>query len=108
MSFLPYFSKSKTTINRTLTSCAIWMITLKDGKEIDRQVAYKSNYPKRAPKYAVNSLATPEDAPSIPEEGGSTGGNDSNVYDEPAQEDNNDFIGNEGGDDQEDFFIPEE
>ena len=85
-----------------------YLITLKDGKEIDRQVAYKSNYPKRAPKYAINSLASPEDAPTIPEEGGGTA-EDSNVFDPPAQEDNNDFIQNEDeNNDQGDFFIPEE
>ena len=76
-----------------------YLITLKDGKEIDRKVAYKSNYPKRTPVFAVNSLAAPEQAPTIPEEGGNGGS--------IAEEDNvTDYVPEEGG--SGDFFIPEE
>ena len=84
-----------------------YIITYKDGAEVSREEAYKSSYPKRAPKYAINSLAKPEDAPVIPEEGGSvTDGGDSgfeeggNVFEEAPGEESS------GG--EEDFFIPEE
>ena len=75
------------------------VVFFKDGKEIDRKVAYKSNYPKRTPVFAVNSLALPEDAPVIPEEG--VGGGF-------VEEEDNivDFVPDEGGSD--DFVIPEE
>ena len=74
-----------------------YLITKKDGKEISRVEAYKSSYPKRTPVYAINSLANPEDAPTIPDEGGVTE-EGSNVFEEvPGEESSGD-----------EFFIPEE
>ena len=51
-----------------------YLITLKDGKQISKEVLHKSNYPKRTPVIAVNTKAIPAESPSIPEEGGETGG----------------------------------
>lgn len=82
-----------------------YIITYKDGKEISREEAYKSSYPKRAPKYAINSLAKPEDAPTIPEEGGGAEEGGSVIE---GTDDEGGNIQNEGNGSQEDFFIPEE
>ena len=51
-----------------------YLITLKDGKQISKEVLHKSNYPKRTPVIAVNTKAIPAESPSIPEEGGESGG----------------------------------
>ena len=78
-----------------------YIITYKDGKEISREVAYKSSYPKRQPVFAINSLADPNAVPVIPEEGGIPG-EESNVIESLPEENNG------GGNGEDEFFIPEE
>ncbi|MGI5883561.1 MAG: VanW family protein [Candidatus Spyradocola sp.] len=75
-----------------------YLVTLKDGKEIDRKVQHTSTYPAKAPVVAINSNALPNTAPNIPEEGGSTqDGGDSGFLPEESAD------GSQSG-----FEIPEE
>lgn len=60
-----------------------YLITKKNGKQVSKEVLYKSNYPKRTPVIAINSQALPENSPAIPEEGGSTEGEGGSVTDIP-------------------------
>ena len=82
-----------------------YLLTLKDGEEIDREVLHTSSYPAKAPVMAINSNALPNTAPDIPEEGGSTDGG----LEEGSSEDDGVYLPEEGSDSSsEDFFIPEE
>lgn len=65
-----------------------YLITKEDGKEVDREVLHTSSYPARAPVVAINSNALPEDAPSIPEEGGSGGMTEGGGETLPEEDDN--------------------
>ena len=82
-----------------------YLLTLKDGEEIDREVLHTSSYPAKAPVMAINSNALPSTAPDIPEEGGSADGG----LEEGSSEDDGVYLPEEGSDSSsEDFFIPEE
>ena len=64
-------------------------------------MAYKSNYPKRTPVFAINSLADPNAAPVIPEEGGIVEEGSNVIESLPSEESGSD----EG---EGEFIIPEE
>lgn len=77
-----------------------YLLTLKDGEEIDREVLHTSSYPAKAPVMASTPTPCPSTAPDIPEESGSADG---------GSEDDGVYLPEEGSDSgSEDFFIPEE
>ena len=80
-----------------------YLLTLEDGKEVDRDLLHTSTYPAKAPVMAINSNALPSTAPNIPEEGDGA----LDLPDEGGDEGGEDLLPEESGEEPV-FDIPEE
>ena len=80
-----------------------YLLTLEDGKEVDRELLHTSTYPAKAPVMAINSNALPSTAPNIPEEGDGA----LDLPDEGGDEGGEDLLPEESGEEPV-FDIPEE